>query len=134
MTARAEAMQRLVLGAFGVVLFLGSWQVIGTYRLAGATWPPLTDVLALIADPKRQALFSRAMLASFASVATGYVVGILSGLVAAMLGRVAVVLRPGLDRLIAVIHAIPLVALAPIFMVMANRDITPAAVAAIGVF
>ncbi|KFC61738.1 ABC nitrate/sulfonate/bicarbonate transporter, inner membrane subunit [Devosia sp. LC5] len=134
MTLQSEAVHRLVLGAVGVGLFLAIWQVIGTYRLAGMTWPPLTDVLAFIADPSKQGLFVRAMLASFASVALGYVVGILSGVAAAMLGQVLPIMRPGLDRLVAVIHAVPLVALAPVFMVLANRDLTPPAISALGVF
>lgn len=135
MNARSnDALQRLVLGLVGIGLFLGLWQIIGVYRLAGLTWPPLTDVLVFIADPSRQALFGRAMAASFSAVAFGYAVGIVAGIGFAMLGRVATVLRSGLDRLIAVIHAIPLVALAPLFMVMADRDATPASIAALGVF
>lgn len=134
MTLRSEATHRLVLGAVGVGLFLAIWQLIGAYRLAGMTWPPLTDVLAFIADPGKQNLFVRAMLASFASVALGYVMGVVAGVAAAMLGRVLPVAKPGLDRLIAVIHAIPLIALAPVFMVLANRDLTPPAISGLGVF
>jgi len=135
MTARtSDALQRLLLGLVGIGMFLGLWQLIGTYRLAGLTWPPLTDVLVFIADPSKQTLFLRAMSASFTAVAVGYGIGVIAGIALAMLGRVATVLRPGLDRLIAVIHAIPLVALAPLFMVAANRDATPPSIAALGVF
>lgn len=134
MTLRSEAAQRFILGLVGVGLFLAIWQVIGAYRLAGMTWPKLTDVLAFIADPSKQALFTRAMLASFGSVAIGYLLGIVSGVGVAMLGRVLPVSKPGLDRLVAVIHAIPLIALAPVFMVLANRDLTPPAISALGVF
>lgn len=130
----SDSLQRFVLGLVGIGLFLGLWQVIGTYRLAGLTWPPLSDVLAFIADPSRQTLFARAMTASFSAVAIGYGMGVVAGIALAMLGRTVTVLKPGLDRLIAVIHAIPLVALAPLFMVMANRDATPPAIAALGVF
>ncbi len=134
MILRSEAMHRLVLGAVGVGLFLFIWQLVGTYRLAGMTWPPLSDVLIFIADPARQTLFVRAIGASFTSVAIGYVLGIFCGVAVAMLGQMLPVARPGLDRLVAVIHAVPLVALAPIFMVLANRDLTPPAISALGVF
>lgn len=135
MTASSEdTMQRLVLGVIGIVVFLGLWQVIGAYRLAGLTWPPLTDVLTFLFDPSRQALFGRAMAASFTAVGVGYLVGLAMGVAMAMLGRVFTGLKPGLDRLIAVIHAIPLIAMAPIFMVIANRDTTPFCIAALGVF
>ena len=132
MTAGSDGLQRF-LGLVGIGLFLGMWQVIGVYRLAGLTWPPLTDVLAFIADPSKHTLFARAITASFTAVITGYGLGVVGGIALAMLGRVATVLKPGLDRLIAVIHAIPLVALAPLFMVAANRDATPASIAALGV-
>jgi NitT/TauT family transport system permease protein len=134
MTARSDGLQRFMLGLVGIGLFLGMWQVIGVYRLAGLTWPPLTDVLAFITDPSKQTLFGRAITASFTAVITGYGLGVVGGIALAMLGRVVSVLKPGLDRLIAVIHAIPLVALAPLFMVAANRDATPASIAALGVF
>ena len=134
MTARSDGLQRFMLGPVGIGLFLGMWQIIGVYKLAGLTWPPLTDVLAFIANPSKQALFARAMTASFTAVVTGYGIGVVAGIALAMLGRVATVLKPGLDRLIAVIHAIPLVALAPLFMVAANRDATPASISALGVF
>ncbi|MDB5585034.1 MAG: nitrate/sulfonate/bicarbonate transporter, inner rane subunit [Devosia sp.] len=134
MTARSDGLQRFLLGLVGIGLFLGMWQVIGVYRLAGLTWPPLTDVLVFVADPSKRTLFARAITASFIAVVTGYGIGVIAGIALAMLGRVATVLKPGLDRLIAVIHAIPLVALAPLFMVAANRDSTPASIAALGVF
>jgi NitT/TauT family transport system permease protein len=129
-----DGLQRLALGVIGIGLFLGMWQVIGVYRLAGLTWPPLTDVLVFITDPSKQTLFARAMTASFTAVILGYGIGVVAGVALAMLGRVAALLKPGLDRLIAVIHAIPLVALAPLFMVAANRDATPPSIAALGVF
>jgi NitT/TauT family transport system permease protein len=88
MTLRSEGAQRFILGLVGVGLFLAIWQVIGAYRLAGMTWPKLTDVLAFIADPSKQALFVRAMLSSFGSVAIGYVLGIVLGVGVAILGRV----------------------------------------------
>ena len=44
----------LGLGALGIMLFLGAWQLIGAYQLAGLTWPPLTAVLAYLFNPSRQ--------------------------------------------------------------------------------
>ena len=136
MTARPsnDAIQRFVLGLIGICLFLGLWQIIGVYKLAGLTWPPLTVVLAYIVDPSKTTLFVRAASATFTSVAIGYVSGTIAGIAFAMPGHVVTGLKPGLDRLIAVIHAIPLIALAPLFMVMMNRDSTSAAISGLGVF
>ena len=51
---------KAALGVAGLLLFLCAWQVIGHYRLAGLSWPPLTDVIALLADPERWPLLGRA--------------------------------------------------------------------------
>ncbi len=136
MTAKtsSDGIQRLVLGLVGIGLFLAMWQLIGVYKLAGLTWPPLTVVLAFLTDPSKTTLFVRAASATFTSVAIGYVSGIVAGIAFAMLGHVVASLKPGLDRLIAVIHAIPPIALAPLFMVLVSRDSTSAAISGLVVF
>jgi NitT/TauT family transport system permease protein len=129
-----EKLQAGVLGAIGILLFLGLWEVIGVNRMAGLTWPPLSTVITFMFDPSRQALFLRAMGASFSMVAAGYALGTLIGVVTAGLVHVVPVLRPGLDRLAGVIHAIPAIALAPLFIVLLDRELTGMAIATLNVF
>ena len=99
--------QSFVLGLIGVSLFLIAWEVIGTYRLAGLTWPPLSTVLAFLTTPAKLPLFGRAAAASFTSVAIGYLCGASGGLIRALASHLSAPVRPGLDRLGAVILAIP---------------------------
>ena len=127
-------MTRLAYSTLGFVVFLAAWQVIGAWRLAGLTWPPLTDVLAYLADPAHRPLFVRAASATLRSVAIGYLAGGIAGVGLAALGTLAPVLRPGADRLAAFVHAIPALALAPLFIVLLSREATPASVSALGVF
>ncbi|WP_172123364.1 MULTISPECIES: ABC transporter permease subunit [unclassified Devosia] len=134
MRIASDKAQAGVLGAIGILLFLGLWEVIGVNRLAGLTWPPLSTVLVFMFDPSRQALFLRAMGASFSMVAAGYALGTLIGVVTAGLVHVVPVLRPGLDRLAGVIHAIPAIALAPLFIVLLDRELTGMAIATLNVF
>jgi NitT/TauT family transport system permease protein len=129
--ARARA---FMLGALGVAAFLAGWEAIGVNRWAGMTWPPLSAVLAFIADPARQPLLLRASGATFSNVGAGYALGVLLGVAAAALGALLRGLRPGLDRLVAVVHAIPAIALAPIFIVLISRDATGTALVALSVF
>ncbi|SEP82825.1 NitT/TauT family transport system permease protein [Faunimonas pinastri] len=129
-----ERWRGIVLGAFGVLLFLGLWQLIGVNRWAGLTWPPLTDVLTFLFNPSRRALFGRAMSASFSMIALGYVTGAAIGIVLAGIAHLVHPLRPGLDRLASVVHAIPAIALAPLFIVMLSREMTGMAIAALNVF
>ena len=76
----SERWQSVLLGAFGIGLFLVAWEVIGTNRLAGLTWPPLSTVLAFMFDSSRAQLFGRAMEASFSMVFLGYATGALLGM------------------------------------------------------
>lgn len=133
MRGATEFATRIGLGIAGVGLFLVLWQLIGVFRIAGLTWPPLTTVLAFMADPGRQPLLLRAMSASYSAVALGYVSGIAVGLGAAVLGHLAQPLRPGIDHLVAVIHAVPPIALAPVFMTLLSRDSVPSVLSALGV-
>jgi len=130
----SERWQSLVLGVLGVALFLGAWEFIGVNRLAGLTWPPLSTVVAFMLDPSRAQLLGRAMEASFSMVLLGYVTGALIGIGLAGLVHVLPVVRPGMDRLASVIHAIPAIALAPLFIVILDRELTGMAIAALNVF
>lgn len=134
MSRSREKAQEFVFGAIGIGLFLALWQIIGVYRLAGLTWPPLTQVLAFLFAPSRQALFLRAAGATFSMAALGYLSGGLAGIVIAAIVHVFPILRPGTDRLSGTIHAIPAIALAPIFIVLINRDFTGMAIAALNVY
>ncbi len=125
--------QSFVLGLIGVSLFLIAWEVIGTYRLAGLTWPPLSTVLAFLTTPAKLPLFGRAAAASFTSVAIGYLCGACGGLILALASHLIAPVRPGLDRLVAVIHAIPSIALAPLLIVLASADATPPIISGLGV-
>ena len=114
-----------------LVIFAG-WEAVGSFRLAGLSWPPLTAVLYL-ADSTRTPLFVRAVDATLAAVAIGYAFGCVVGLALAMITHVMSVLRPGTDRAMAVIHAIPSIALGPLFIVLLSRDATPVAIASLNV-
>ena len=127
-------MRRGLLGVLGIALFLALWEVVGRLQLAGISWPPLSDVLEMLADENRRPLFRRAIAATLASTALGYLWGTGAGLVLATLAHLLPLLRRGSDRLAAVLNAVPSIALGPIFLVLLSRDSTPAAVASIHVF
>ncbi|AEM41374.1 ABC-type nitrate/sulfonate/bicarbonate transport system, permease component [Ketogulonicigenium vulgare] len=125
---------KLLPGILGIVIFAAGWELIGQYRLAGLTWPPLSTVLGFLGNPANHALLQRAATASFVAVGLGYVFGVGIGFALAALVRVWRVTRPGIDRFVALIHATPGIALAPVFMVLLQRDQIPVAIAALAVF
>ena len=127
-------MSRALLGALGIALFLAAWEVVGQTKLLGISWPPLSDVLEMLADRSRFPLFSRALGATLHSTALGYLWGTCAGLALAALAHLAPPLRRGSDRLAAVLNSVPSIALGPIFLVLISRESTPAAVSSIHVF
>lgn len=127
-------MRKALLGALGIALFLALWEVIGRTQLLGISWPPLSDVLQMLTDESRRALFRRALSATLASTALGYLWGAATGLALATLAHLLPPLHRGADRLAAVLNAVPSIALGPIFLVLLSRESTPAAVSSIHVF
>lgn len=129
-----KTLRSTLLGASGVVLFLLAWEVLGRSGLLGISWPALSDVLLMLVDPARMPMFRRALAATLESTAWGKLWGASVGFVLAVLAHMLPVLRPGADRLAAVVNAVPSIALGPIFLILLSREATPAAVSSIHVF
>lgn len=129
-----DRLQSAFYGALGIALFLILWEVIGRYRLVGTTWPPFSAVIDYLLDPARRSLFQRAIGASLASAGLGYVIGAVCGLGLAILGHLVPLLRPGADRFTAIVHSIPSIALAPLFMIFLSRQAAAPALAATGCY
>ncbi len=134
MTSRADRILGIALGVLGIGLFLAAWEVVGQRRMLGLSWPPLSSVLEMLFDPSRQALFGRALGASLSAFGVGYGIGLAAGIATAALAHVLPRLRPGMDRTSAVVHAVPSIALAPLFILTLGRDATPTGLAALNVF
>jgi ABC-type nitrate/sulfonate/bicarbonate transport system permease component len=124
----------VALGVLGIGMFLLLWQIIGAYRLAGLTWPPLTDVIDTLTDPNRTGVFLRGAKATYSSAAIGFTLGTALGLAVATGVHLAPPLRLGMDRLASVVNALPGIALGPILIVTLGPAAAPVALASIGVF
>lgn len=133
MTVDSRVMQSLY-GTLGLVGFFSLWQIIGMYQLAGLSWPPLTAIIAYLFDPDRHALFLRAIDSTMRSTGAGYAAGAAAGIALASAAHLLPRLRRGSDRFAAVINSVPSIALGPIFLILIDRDATPAGVASIHVF
>lgn len=122
-----------ILGILGTLILCLAWEAVGMSGLAGFTWPPLSRVIAMLADPERWDLFGRATGATVSSAATGYALGALAGVALAVVTHLLPPLAPGADRLAAGMNAVPTVALAPVFLILLPAGGTPATLAGIGV-
>jgi NitT/TauT family transport system permease protein len=114
-----------------VVTLLLLVEVIGRLGLAGPSWPPLSAVLRYLTTPTGQLVLGRAVAASGTAAALGFLLGTVLGVVLATLGVLLPPIGPGLDRLAAVLHAIPLIALGPLLINTVGRGATPTLVAAL---
>jgi NitT/TauT family transport system permease protein len=126
--------QDVIYGAVGIVSFLLLWEYIGESGLGGLSWPPLTTVLAFLLDPSRRPLFLRAASASFSMVGIGYLAGSLLGVALACIAHLFTPLKEGLGRLSSVVHSIPSIALAPLFIVFLSKDWSGMAIAMLNVY
>ena len=63
-----SATQRAGLGALGLAALAVAWELAGRAELLGPSWPPLSSILATLADPTRARLFRRAVAATLAEV------------------------------------------------------------------
>ncbi len=131
--AKGRSLQ-IIYGAAGLASFFALWQIIGQFQLAGLSWPPLTAVLQYLFDPDKHALFLRAINATLRSTVAGYGLGAAVGIALASIAYILPRLQRGSDRFAAVINSIPSIALGPIFLILIDRDATPAGVASIHVF
>jgi NitT/TauT family transport system permease protein len=121
-------------GIVGVLVLLVAWEAVGRARLLGITFPALSEVLGVLADPSRLALFRRAVAATAEAAGTGYVLGAVLGAAIAVAAHFLPILRPGLDRFAAFANAIPGIALGPILIVTIGRGSAPAALATLHVY
>lgn len=122
------------LAAAGGLAVAAIWEVVGRTGIAGNTWPALSDVVGNLFSPSNRTLFIHASSATLSAAGMGYVIGVVVALFGAGLTEVLPLASGGVDRLAAVLHAIPVVALGPVFIATVGLDRTPIAVAALSVF
>jgi ABC-type nitrate/sulfonate/bicarbonate transport system permease component len=126
--------RRLLFGLLGCALLLVTWELLGRSGVLGKTLPALSQVLRVYADGPRRGLLLRSAAATLTSATAGYAAGACAGAAIAVLAHLTPILRGGLDRMAVLVNALPVIALAPILIITAGREDTPAALAAVPVF
>jgi ABC-type nitrate/sulfonate/bicarbonate transport system permease component len=124
----------LIYPLVGCALLLCAWELVGRHEMLGDTFPALSQVLRVFGDVPRRALLIRSAAATMASAAVGYALGACLGAAVALLAHWVPLLRGGLDRMAVLVNALPVIALAPVLIITAGRQDTPAALAAVPVF
>lgn len=126
---------RWLLGAIGIALFAGLWEVAGRQGWLGPSWPPLSQIWSVLADSSQWGLYRRAASATVGQALVGYGVGVGVALVMAGVGVVVPRLAAPLARFAAVLNAIPVIAIGPVLLVvLRDRGNAPAIFSALAVF
>ena len=110
--------------------FMGLWQVLGATEALGSAWPPLTDVLSTLLDAANRDLFATALWTTVREALLGYALGSTIALLFAALVTLAPALRRGVFGLAAVVNAIPVIVVGPLFLAVLPRSQSPVALAA----
>ena len=126
------ATRRLSLAVAGVVVLLAAAELVGRTGIAGPSWPPLSDVVIYLGEEDRRRTVVRAATTTLSSAARGLLGGIFVAAVGAAVALLLPPLRPGLDRLAALLHAVPVIALAPLLITTVGRESTSTVVAGLG--
>jgi ABC-type nitrate/sulfonate/bicarbonate transport system permease component len=127
-------LRALVYPVVGCALLLCAWELVGRHELLGKTFPALSQVLRIYEDGPRRALLARSAAATLGSAAVGYAAGVCLGAAVAALAHLVPLLRAGLDRMAALVNALPVIALGPVLIITVGRRQTPAALACLPVF
>jgi ABC-type nitrate/sulfonate/bicarbonate transport system permease component len=127
-------LRALIYPVVGCALLICAWDLVGRHELLGKTFPALSEVLRIYEDGPRRALLARSAAATLASAGAGYAAGVCLGASVAVLAHLVPLLRAGLDRMAALVNALPVIALGPVLIITAGRQQTPAALACLPVF
>jgi len=115
----------------GIAVYLALWEIAGRRQWLGSTFPPISDIVGKVVDDPQQATIMRALSSTAQASAAGFVIGIVAALGGALLALLVPPLREGIDKLATILHAMPVIALAPLFIVTLGRERTPMAIAAL---
>jgi ABC-type nitrate/sulfonate/bicarbonate transport system permease component len=116
----------------GTLLLVAGWQVLGVRHLLGASFPPLSDVLAEL--HRSSPVITRAADATFARAAVGGLVGLAVGALLATLALWVPRAEAAVVRLAVLVNAVPVIALGPLLTSTAARPLIPEIFAALAVF
>ncbi|MGC2656750.1 MAG: ABC transporter permease subunit [Bryobacteraceae bacterium] len=134
MATLAVPKSRFAYIVLGQVCLLVAWEAVARSGIAGLTVPTLTSVANVYLQPRFASLLYRSACSTAGSAALGLLFGAFLGAATALVAHLIRALQPGLDRLAVTVNAIPAIALGPVFILLAGREVTPMLLSTIGVF
>jgi ABC-type nitrate/sulfonate/bicarbonate transport system permease component len=131
---RREQFARGTQMAFGLVVLLVLWEILGRTQALGAAFPPASAVWDTLIAPDQRYLFQQALGTTTISALWGLAGGGLIACLVAGTGQAVGWTNTGLDRFAVLVHAIPQVGIAPVLILVAGRVDSPRYIAMIAAF
>lgn len=123
-----------VMRVVGLLVFLATWEVIGRTGWWGESFPALTTIAGAFEEPGPRRLLLRSLARTAESAGIGLAVGALIALALACAGNLWGALRAGLDSLATSIYAVPVIAFAPVLILVAGPEATPIVLSALSAY
>jgi ABC-type nitrate/sulfonate/bicarbonate transport system permease component len=122
----ASALRRLgasrASGALLLVALLALWQVSALYWVASPNWPPVTRVLAAIADGLRSGELAEVFGSSLYRMLAGYALGTAAALAAGLLMASVRLVHAALEPAVELLRPIPIPAIIPPLILILGVD------------
>lgn len=122
----------VLLGILGIIIMLIGWEAAGRAGALGRGWPPFSAVVDSFVVNRE--IFGRAIPATLSAAAKGFFVGILLGLVMAMVGLLAPPLKRGIGKTATLVNSIPWIALGPLMVMVVSQESVPFTFSLLAVF
>jgi len=129
MPARAQRLPILA----GIVATALVWELIGRTGAFGASWAPLSAVLAWAATADHRVLLADGLARTGGEALAGLTIGSCVGIAVASLAVLVPPLARGLGAFASLVNGIPIIAVAGVCVLTLPRDATPVVVAALAV-
>jgi len=119
MAVRRDRLSTFLLGALGVVLFIGLWELISRFEIVNSTYfPPFTVVVVALVELLGTPAFWSALSSTMFSWVIGLVISLVAGVVLGVVIGSSSFLRTWTASTIEFLRPIPSVALIPIAIVV----------------
>jgi ABC-type nitrate/sulfonate/bicarbonate transport system permease component len=124
---------RVAASAIGAVAILAVWQWAGLAGPVGSV-PSFTDTVAAFFAPNAATVLSTAIAVTLPRAASGFVFGIIVGILLALVPVFVRSAAATINRSAALLNALPVLVMAPILVTILGVDIVPVFMAALAAF
>ena len=119
---------------FGIVVFLGAWEIAGRTGALGPSFPALSSILEAFTQERSVYLLRRATAATLYASFIAFVVGAFAALLLTLICSVVPVTEPGINTFASGLYAVPPIAFGPVLVLLAGTANTAIVLGALSTY